>query len=115
MKERTTWFAPVGLVTLLTCGCGSPCPDVDGDWRISAHCQSDMVGDSVDMRQDECDLNMAFSGGAWTGSLEEDGDIRLSGYGGTELLTCRGDVNDDEDRISVSCTPGGCGVTLKRD
>jgi hypothetical protein len=86
---------------------GATCPDVAGTWKITAHCDPSLVGQSLGVTQNDCSLTFAAPFDGFTGTLTSDGKVTVSGP-----QSCAGTAT--VSAISMSCTPGTCTVTLAR-
>jgi hypothetical protein len=86
---------------------GATCPDVAGMWKITAHCDPSLVGQSLVVTQNGCSLTFAAPFNGFTGTLTSAGEITVSGP-----QSCTGTATVSS--ISMSCTPGTCTVTLAR-
>ncbi len=91
-------------------GGAADCPDLAGDWTFTAHCQAELIGETYQVSQDGCRLNVSPVG--WTGSVDGGGRVMMGGDAGGAPLTCTGTARGD--RLDVNCTPGGCAVSLMR-
>jgi hypothetical protein len=88
-------------------GDGGTCPDVSGAWKITAHCDSSLVGQSVMVTENACSLSFAAPFNGFMGSVTTDGKISLTGP-----QSCSGTASPTS--IMMTCTPGTCVVTLGR-
>ena len=110
----------VFAAALLLCACspnsassGAPspdggsagCPSVVGTWKITAHCDASLIGQSVVVTQTDCTLSFAEPFNGFAGTVTSDGKVSLSGP-----QSCTGTVTASS--ISMTCTPGTCDVTL---
>lgn len=89
------------------------CPDIDGTWSFEAHCDEELVGAEIRIREHECDLMIESLG--WTGYIDEEGVTDFNGVvpgeGGEELY-CVGGL-DGADRLAFTCDPM-CDLVLVR-
>lgn len=119
MKNLVTGVM-VLVVVGLSAGClkggDDGCPDVGGTWTITQHCEPGFVGAVTEISVSGCNITDVSVWDSWTGSVESDGTLAMSGYGGGEFITCSGTVFGDT--ISVSCDGDGdttsCVVSLSR-
>jgi hypothetical protein len=88
-------------------GGGGTCPDVSGMWKITAHCDASLVGQSVMVTENACSLTFAAPFNGFTGNVTTDGKITLTGP-----QSCSGTASPTA--IAMTCTPGTCDVTLGR-
>lgn len=86
---------------------GESCPDVSGNWKVTAHCDPSLVGQGVSITEKSCGLTFAAPFNGFTGTVTEAGKITLSGP-----QSCTGDAS--ATAVTMSCTPGTCTVTLAR-
>jgi hypothetical protein len=107
-----------GLLLLLGAGCSSGsdapatpatggCPIVGGTWKVTAHCDPSLIGQSAVVTQTDCSLTFAAPFNGFTGTVTSDDKISVSGP-----QSCTGTASASS--ISMSCTPGTCTVTLSR-
>jgi hypothetical protein len=85
----------------------SSCPDLSGAWDVTAHCESSLIGMTLQVTENDCMLSMAAPFDAFTGSVTADGTITLSGP-----QSCTGTAT--ASAVSMNCTPGTCVVKLSR-
>ena len=83
------------------------CPDVSGTWKVTAHCDSTLVGMSLTVTETACALAFAAPFNGFNGNVSDTGKITLSGP-----QSCTGDAT--ASAISMTCTPGTCIVKLAR-
>jgi hypothetical protein len=103
------------LVFLAACSSGSSspnastgtCPNVAGTWKVTAHCDPSLVGQSAVVMQTGCSLSFAAPFNGFMGTITSGGNITLTG-----AQSCTGSAT--ASAISMSCTPGTCDVTLAR-
>jgi hypothetical protein len=88
-------------------GSDAGCPDIAGNWTVTQHCDSSLIGMSAAVTETNCSLSFAAPFDGFTGSIGSDGTVTLSGP-----QSCTG--KPAADTISLSCTPGTCAVTLTR-
>jgi len=83
------------------------CPDISGKWTVSEHCESSLVGMTLDVTEKDCALSFAAPFDVFSGSVSAQGKITLSGP-----QTCTGTASATS--VSMSCTPEPCPVKLSR-
>jgi hypothetical protein len=83
------------------------CPNLAGQWKVSAHCDPSLVGKDAVVTQSGCSLTFASPFNGFTGSVTADNKVTLSGP-----QSCTGTASSTS--ITMSCTPGTCTVTLAR-
>ncbi|HEY1533799.1 MAG TPA: hypothetical protein VGF76_07260 [Polyangiaceae bacterium] len=81
------------------------CPDVNGNWKVTQHCDPSLVGMTLGVTETNCMLTFSAPFNQFMGSVTSDDKITLSGP-----QSCTGTVSASE--ISMVCTPGTCTVTL---
>jgi len=93
-------------------GSGAGCPDVSGAWQITAHsCQPSTVGQTLTITQVGCTLTDIQPWTSWSGTIDESGQLVISGDAGGTTMTCAGALAGTT--ITTSCTPT-CSVTFVR-
>lgn len=94
-------------------GGSASCPDISGAWVIADHCQASAVGGGLTVTQTGCSITSSgtFPPG-WTGTVNPEGGITMTGPGGEMTLTCTGNVTGGT--ITMNCAPGTCNVRLTR-
>jgi len=85
------------------------CPNLTGTWKVTMHCEASLVGMSAALTQTGCSLGFAAPFDGFTGSVNADGEVTLSGP-----QSCTGNVSSSSSLISLACTPGTCAVTLSK-
>ncbi len=114
--SRTQLITAAGAVALAL-GCGDSgssvgdCIDMTGAWTISQHCETDLVGMTVNITQNECNISMGAPFTGWTGAVNANGSLISTGQGAGTTMTCTGTVAGN--LATLSCTPGDCVVTLQ--
>ncbi|HEX2671698.1 MAG TPA: hypothetical protein VHM25_12540 [Polyangiaceae bacterium] len=83
------------------------CPDVSGEWTVSQHCESSLIGMTLTVTENACVLSFASPFDAIDGSVSSDGKILLSGP-----QSCTGTATSTS--VSMNCTPDPCPVELAR-
>jgi hypothetical protein len=86
---------------------GDSCPDVSGAWQVTDHCDSSLIGMTMNVTETACALTFSKPFDVFSGNVTTDGKITISG-----VQTCTG--NASSSAISMSCTPGTCVVKLSR-
>jgi hypothetical protein len=86
-------------------GGGGACPNLAGNWKVTQHCDTSLVGQSASATQKDCTLTFAAPFDGFTGTVTSDGKISMSGP-----QTCTGTASASS--IVLTCTPGTCAVTL---
>ena len=86
----------------------SQCPDINGAWRILAHCESSLEDEVVTIHQNGCDFDYTDLFPGWTGSVDSDNRITSTGNG----MTCEGAIVGSA--MSLTCSDG-CETTLKKE
>jgi len=85
----------------------SRCPDLSGAWDVTAHCESSLIGMTLQVTENDCKLSMAAPFDKFTGNVTADGTITLSGP-----QSCTGTAT--ASAVTMNCTPGTCVVKLAR-
>jgi hypothetical protein len=88
-------------------GGSGACPDVSGTWKVTAHCDSSLIGQTAPVTQNGCSLTFGGLFNGFTATVTTDNKISVSGP-----QTCSGTVAGNS--IAMTCTPGTCSVTLSR-
>jgi hypothetical protein len=93
----------------------APCQDVSGSWKITDHCEEEMIGDIVNVFQSECEIESEWGADnlSFDGTIDEDSHVIMTGTPDEEEMTCEGSVKDD--KWTMDCTPGDCHVELEKD
>lgn len=101
----------------LLCACSSnsspssdgngACPNVSGTWKITAHCDASLIGQTPVVTQTGCSFSVAAPFNGFAGTVSNDDKITLSGP-----QTCTGTATASS--ITMTCTPGTCDVMLAR-
>jgi len=104
------------LVLPAVIGCGDDgasgdCPQVAGEYTITAHCVAVQVGSKVTVSQEGCKLTQFDPWTGWSGTVQPGGAMTWSGDAGGTLMTCNGSFA--VNRITGSCDPT-CDVVLER-
>jgi hypothetical protein len=86
---------------------GASCPDVSGNWKVTAHCDPTLIGKAAVVTQNGCSLTFAAPFDGFTGTVTADGQLSVSGP-----QSCSGTAGATS--LSMTCTPGTCTVTLAR-
>ena len=86
---------------------GGSCPDVSGIWKVTAHCDSSLIGMSLMVTETNCALSFAPPFDSFMGSVTAASKVTLSGP-----QSCTGDASSSA--ISMTCSPGTCLVKLAR-
>ncbi|HWA77916.1 MAG TPA: hypothetical protein VG937_36530 [Polyangiaceae bacterium] len=91
-------------------GSGADCPNVAGSWKVTMHCQSSLVGTTVQVSQSGCSFTDETYG--FTGTLQSNGTLTVSS--GAASATCTGTAS--ASAITENCTVAGqpCNVSLTR-
>lgn len=122
MRQRSRIHA-TGLLVAMSLGCGGDdahpsaakdaavCADLAGTWTISSHCSSALVGTTVMVTQSNCTLTTSGAFPGFTGEIESDGSLALSGTASGMSVSCMGMASSKT--LTESCT-GNCNVTLTR-
>jgi hypothetical protein len=99
------------FLALVAGGCLHPgdrdeCPDVEGTYTITQHCEGDFVGDTFAIIQDGCDIEVPLW--SFEGSISSDGTTTMQGTPDDDALTCNGPIVDGH--FVMDCSPNGCHV-----
>jgi hypothetical protein len=111
------------MLFALTFGCGGDdaqpadtkdaavCPDLAGTWTITSHCSAALVGTTVMVTQSDCTLTTSGAFPGFTGEVQNDGSLALSGTSSGMSVSCMGVASNKT--LTESCS-GNCNVTLTR-
>jgi len=95
---------------------GASCPDIDGPWTISQHCEEEYLQDSVTVEQEACSFSTEIEPAELTGTISSSGALEMQGMVGIREMTCDGDARTAN--ISLDCyfedTLEACEVVLVR-
>jgi hypothetical protein len=100
--------------TQATAGSGAKvaaCLDLSGTWSVASHCSTALVGMQIAVSQTACTFTTGFPFPGFTGHVQADGRIDLSGSASGMDVTCTGMTTGKQ--LTESCT-GNCNVTLTR-
>ena len=115
--KRLTLVFPVLLGICLAPACSSTpdndeeCLDMSGTWTITEHCEPSFVGAVAVISQSGCHITNISTWQGWSGTVDPDGSFTISGYGGSEFITCTGTLTPTS--AHVSCQPA-CNVSFTR-
>jgi hypothetical protein len=83
------------------------CPNLAATWKITAHCDASLIGQSAVVTQSGCNLTFAAPFNGFTGTVTADSKLTVSGP-----QQCTGTAT--ASAINMNCTPGTCTVTLAK-
>lgn len=90
---------------------GDSCPDLEGSWTIKEHCGPNLVGMTVTVTQDGCDL-VVHDMGDYTGSVKANGEFTLAGDSANAMpVMCSGTAT--ATKIQETCA-STCNVVLEK-
>jgi hypothetical protein len=85
------------------------CPDLRGAWVVTSHCEGDLVGSTLTVLQNGCDLEIPEYD--LLGSVDDTGGFTAGGTVNGQVMICEGFAN--ETRITETCNDV-CDVILAR-
>ncbi len=85
------------------------CRDLSGQWEVTSHCDSDLLGSSVTIAQNGCDITIVEYD--FAGSVSGTGDFSAGGVIDGDVISCEGFASNT--RITQTCS-GDCSVVLER-
>ena len=86
-------------------GATPACPTVAGNWKVTQHCDTSLVGSPIVVTQNGCNLTFSAPFDKFSASETSDGKLTVTGP-----QTCTGTAS--ATAIDMSCTPGTCTVVL---
>jgi hypothetical protein len=90
---------------------GDSCPDLEGSWTIKEHCGANLIGMTVTVAQDGCDL-VVHDMGDYRGSVKANGDFALTGDSANATpVMCTGTAT--ATKIQETCA-STCDVVLEK-